>query len=93
MATLPFNSEGYERAKNILKTKYGKTSENINVHMQAILALPHITGSQPTKIQDFYERLLSNVQASGTLGKLREISGYVRMTIDKIIGRHQRRPS
>ena len=27
---LPFNSEGYERAKKILKTKYGKTSEIIN---------------------------------------------------------------
>ena len=27
---LPFNSEGYERAKKILKTKYGKASEIIN---------------------------------------------------------------
>ena len=24
---LPFSSEGYERAKNILRNKYGKTSE------------------------------------------------------------------
>ena len=54
--------------------------------MQAILALPHIPGSQPSKIHDFYEKLLSNVQALETLGKLREISGYVRMTIDKLEG-------
>ena len=28
---LPFNTEGYERAKNILKSEYGKTSEIITV--------------------------------------------------------------
>lgn len=83
---LPFNSEGYERVKNILKTKYGKKSEIINAYVQAILASPHITGSQPAKIYDFYERLLSNVQALETLGKIRGISGYVRMTIDKLEG-------
>ena len=27
---LPFSSEGYERAKNILRNKYGKTSEIVN---------------------------------------------------------------
>ena len=54
--------------------------------MQAILALPHIPESQPSKIHDFYEKLLSNVQALETLGKLREISRYVRMTIDKLEG-------
>ena len=27
---LPFTSEGYERAKNILQTNYGQTSEIIN---------------------------------------------------------------
>ena len=30
---LPFTSEGYERAKNILKTKYGKPSEVSNAHV------------------------------------------------------------
>ena len=82
----PFNSEGYERAKNVLKTKYVKTSEIINTNVQAILALPHITGSQPVKIHNFYERLLSNLRALETLAKLREISGYVRMTINKLEG-------
>jgi len=38
------------------------------------------------KIQDFYEKLFSNVQALETLGKLREISGYVQVTIDKLVG-------
>ena len=30
---LPFSSEGYERAKNILRTKYGKTSEIANAYV------------------------------------------------------------
>ena len=37
---LPYNTEGYERAKSILKTKYGKPSEVSNAHMQGIIALP-----------------------------------------------------
>ena len=31
---LPFSSEGYERAKNILKSKYGETSEVVNAYVQ-----------------------------------------------------------
>ena len=51
-----------------------------------ILALPHIPGSQPARIEDFYGKLLSNVQELETLGKLREISGYVQMMIHKLVG-------
>ena len=50
------------------------------------MALPMITGSHPKKIHEFYEKLLFNVQSLGTLGKLKEISGYVRMSIDKLKG-------
>ena len=41
---LPFTTEGYERAKNILKTKYGKTSEIVNAYVLSILSLPTIKG-------------------------------------------------
>ena len=37
---LPFSSEGYERAKNILRTKYRKTSEIVNAYVQIIMGLP-----------------------------------------------------
>ena len=50
------------------------------------MALPVITGSHPKKIHDFYEKLLSNVQSLETLEKLKEISGYVRMSIDMLKG-------
>ena len=82
---LPFTTEGYERAKNILKSKYGKDSEVINSYVQNIIGLP-VLGSQPHKIHAFYETLLTSVQSLETLGKLTEVSGYVRMTLDKLDG-------
>jgi len=42
---LPFSSEGYLRAKNILTTKYGKESEIINAHVTKIMSLPVIQGA------------------------------------------------
>ena len=47
---LPFTTEGYERAKHILKTKYGKSSEVANAHMQCIIGLSTIHGVDPAKI-------------------------------------------
>ena len=47
---LPFSSEGYERAKNILRNKYGKTSEIVNAYVQNIMGLPVISGANPARI-------------------------------------------
>ena len=69
-----------------MKNKYGNTTEIVNAYVQNIMALPVINGTQPWKIHDFYEKLLFNVQALETLGKLTEINGYVRMSIDKLEG-------
>lgn len=81
---LPFTSEGYERAKNILKTRYGKPSEVSNAHMHQIISLPTVRGSQPSKIHEFYDTLVTNVHALETLGKIKDINGYVRITLDKL---------
>ena len=89
---LPFNSEGYERAKNILKSRYAKISEIVNAYVQAISALPHIHGSQPAKIYDFYEKLLRNVQALETLRETERNCGLCANDAWQA-GRHQRRPS
>ena len=40
MDGLPFTSEGYTRAKNILISKYGKSNEVSNAHIQSIMSLP-----------------------------------------------------
>ena len=55
-------SEGYTRAKNILMTKYGKPSEVANAHIQCIMGLTVITGTNPTRINEFYEKLVTNIQ-------------------------------
>ena len=39
---LPFSTEGYERAKTILQTRYGKEREVSNAHIQSIISLPTI---------------------------------------------------
>ena len=50
------------------------------------MGLPVISGANPTKIHQFYEALSFNVHALETLGKLKEVNGYVRMSIDKLPG-------
>eukprot|EP00795_Rhopilema_esculentum_P005574 gene5574-9577_t len=80
------NGEGYERAKQILKSKYGRPSEVINAHVQCIIELPVIRGSNPHKIHDFFNKLLPSVQALESLGRLKSISGYTRLTLDKLEG-------
>ena len=84
--SLPFTTEGYKRAKNILKTKYGKESEIVNAHVTNIMSLPVIYGSNPNKILEFYEMLSPNLQALKTMGKIEEVNRYVRMTLDKLEG-------
>ena len=83
---LPFSAEGYERAKNILASTYGKPSEVVNAHVQEIMNLRSVYGSNPVKIYQFYEKLLRHVQSLDTMGKLNNINGYVSATIDRLSG-------
>ena len=48
------------------------------------MALPSVSGSNPVKIHPFYDKLLFNVQALETLGRLQDVNGYVRMSLDKL---------
>ena len=65
---LPFTTEGCERAKNILKSEYG---EIINAYVNNIMSLPTIPSENPKEVDEFYKKLLYNVQSLETLGKLR----------------------
>ena len=67
-------------------TKYGKPSEVVNAHIQSIVALPVITGTNPTRINEFYEKLVTNIQTLESMGKEKDIRGYVRLTLDKLPG-------
>ena len=42
---LPWNTEGYERAKNKFLSKFGKPSQLANARIKNILSLPVITGT------------------------------------------------
>lgn len=77
-----FSSEGYERTKS----EYGKESEIINTYISNIMGLPVITGSNPKKVDDFYNKLLFSVQSLETLGRLRDVTGNVRAVLEKLKG-------
>ena len=50
---LPFTTHGYERAKSILVSEYGKISEIVNPYVQNIMNLPFISDTQPANIHEF----------------------------------------
>ena len=79
-------SEVYTSAKNILISKYSKSSEVANAHIQKKMSLPHINSVNLYKIHEFTEKLLESVQAVETMEKLKEINGYVKQTLDKLRG-------
>ena len=68
----------------MLKSKYGKDSEVANAHIQALISLSTITSSNPYKSNEFYEKLVTHIQALDTMAKLKEIKGYVRLTPGKL---------
>ena len=81
-----FTPEGYARAKSILLAKFEKPGEVTAAHIQFITSLPVVSNSNPNKIHEFYEKLIVSVQALDTMHKLRYIKGYVRLTLDKLLG-------
>ena len=83
---LPFTSEAIQKVKNILKAKYGRLIEVARAHVQSILGLPVITGTNPARICEFYDKLETNIQMLESMGKEQEIRGYVRLTLDKLLG-------
>ncbi|XP_028408717.1 uncharacterized protein LOC114531281 [Dendronephthya gigantea] len=82
--TLPFTSEGYNRAKSILLDKFGKESEIVNSYVREILELPCIHNANPRKIAEFSEKLSYCVQALDTMKKLEQVRGNVAMTLGKL---------
>ena len=50
------------------------------------MSLPQINNANPQKIHDFSEKLLCSVQALDTMGKIKEMNGYVKVTLDKLLG-------
>ncbi|XP_028418109.1 uncharacterized protein LOC114543229 [Dendronephthya gigantea] len=53
---------------------------------KSIISLPTISGSDARKINRFFETLVANTQALETMGKLNEVKGFARSTLDKLPG-------
>lgn len=81
---LPVSSEGYKRAKIMLE--HGDPAEVVNAHIKQIHSLPVQNGISKQKVHEFHDQLLCHVQALDTLGKLQDVTGNVRMTLDKLEG-------
>ena len=56
----------FDIAKNILKLKFGETSEIVNAYVNNIITLPSIRGTNSSKIHEFYEKLVNSVQSLKT---------------------------
>ena len=67
-------------------TKYGKSSKVANAHVQNIMSLPQTNNANSQKINDLSENLLYSVQALDIMEKIREMNGYVRVTLDRLQG-------
>ena len=80
----PFTPEGYQKAKDLLEQRYGKTSEVVGTYVRNILELPTIKERDVRKIHKFYEILLFNVESLRTLESLNKLDAAVRFTFDKL---------
>eukprot|EP00794_Sanderia_malayensis_P002861 gene2861-3307_t len=77
---------GLEIAWDRLQKEYGQTQTVINTHIEEIVNLPAIRGSNFTKIQEFYESLTKNNDALLTLGEEEMLRGFVMTTLNKLQG-------
>ena len=50
------------------------------------MVLSVITETNPTRINEFYEKLVTNIQTLESMGRKKDIRGNVRLTLDKLPG-------
>jgi len=63
---------------------YGQNKLVINVHMDEIVNLPMVRGTNYAKIQEFYEKVSKNFDALLTLGEADMLRGFVMSTLNKL---------
>ena len=79
---LPFIEEGYHRAIDLLRRRYGNTSEVVSSYVRNILQLSTIKDRDVRKIHEFYETLLFNVESLQTLKSLDKLDAAVSFTLE-----------
>ena len=74
----------YKIAWERLKSEYGQSKLVVNAHVEEIVNLPVIKGSNYLKIQEFYESVSRNYDALLTMGEADMLRGFVMSTLNKI---------
>ena len=67
IANLKPGTVGYKTAWDRFKKEYGQTKVVVNAHMDEIINLTPVRGSNYSKVQEFYEKLSKNFDALQTL--------------------------
>ena len=75
---------GYKTAWDRLKKEYGQTKVVVNAHMDEIINLLPVKGSNYFRVQDFYEKLSKNYDALQTLEEGEKLQGFVMTTLNKL---------
>ena len=84
IANLKPSSVGYKMAWDRLKKEYGQTKVVVNAHLDEIINLPTVRGTNHGKVQEFYDKLSNNYDALQTLGEGGKLQGFVLSTLNKL---------
>ena len=84
IANLKPDEIGYEIAWERLKSRYGQSKLVVNAHVEEVVNLPVIKGSNYLKIQEFYESVSRNYGALLTMGEADMLREFVMSTLNKI---------
>ena len=75
---------GYKTAWERSEKEFGQTKLVVNAHMDEIINLPVIKGTNYDRVKEFYESLSKNHDALQTLGEAEMLRGFVVTTIKKL---------
>ena len=85
IANLKPGEIGYKIAWERLKSECGQNKLVVNAHVEEMVNLPVIKGSNYLKIQEFYESVSKNYDALLTKGEADMLRGLVMSTLNKIL--------
>ena len=84
IANLKPGEMGYKVVWERQQSEYGQTKLVINTHLNVLVNLPVVRGTNYTKIWEFYEKVSKNFAALLTLGEAEMLRGFVITTLNKL---------
>ena len=81
VGNFPLTNDTYIQAWELLKEKYGNPQLIISTHMNELIKLNKVNGSNVTELRELYDRIESNVRALKTVGIQQEHFGSLLIPI------------